>query len=397
MQVNMRLFLYIENYMGGGAPKYFIDFVSAIPPEHDVIIGYNAEALTKQNIKNIQAQRQCTFRKISIRSKHKLLKRFSVRFSEKKWLKRLLFIILEPCFYLINLIIFLKVIGKSKADICISFNGGYPAALSTIAAVWASKLLGKATMHSIVSTPRIPRGFFKMFSRVFDRITWKNTDRIIVNSKKISEELSKHRRLSEEKIRVLYNYCSFCEVKHEKIANYQSNTTIGVVARIDRLKGTRNLLEAFFVIHEKYPETKLILAGIGDDFEYIKGRVEASAMNEHIEILGYYDGDIPELIYSIDIYVFPSLQEGLPYSILEAMHCERPIVATNVGGIPELILNDETGLLVEPNDIDQLVVSIEKLILDEALRNQLGRNAKSYLSHFSKHEFEANVVKLFDQ
>ena len=86
--------------------------------------------------------------------------------------------------------------------------------------------------------------------------------------------------------------------------------------------------------------------------------------------------DMPEILFSIDIFVLPSLREGLPLTILEAMACGRPVIATNVGGIPEAVKDGENGILVYPKDPEALYRAMNELLGDREKREKMGRIGK---------------------
>jgi glycosyltransferase involved in cell wall biosynthesis len=106
-------------------------------------------------------------------------------------------------------------------------------------------------------------------------------------------------------------------------------------------------------------------------------RVGELGLQGQVRLTGNYNGDINELLLSFDIYAFPSLWEGFPYSVIEAMRAGCPIIATNVGGIPEAIRNRVEGLLIPPSSVEALESAIEELMNNADLRNMLGENAKN--------------------
>ncbi len=99
-------------------------------------------------------------------------------------------------------------------------------------------------------------------------------------------------------------------------------------------------------------------------------------VESRVMFLGFRD-DIPELLHTFDVYVLPSLWEGLGRSLTEAMYTGRPVVATRVEGVPELVEHQKTGLLVEPQDVDALADSIVTLLADEKEARRLGQQAKA--------------------
>jgi len=115
-----------------------------------------------------------------------------------------------------------------------------------------------------------------------------------------------------------------------------------------------------------------------------------------VELLGHYGGDVDALLSRFNLYVFPSLWEGFPYSIVEAMRAGVPIVATRVGGIPEAIMDGKEGLLVEPGSRDAIVDALQRLLDDPDLRRSLGRHARlKYENSLSLDKMHLRVREVF--
>jgi glycosyltransferase involved in cell wall biosynthesis len=108
---------------------------------------------------------------------------------------------------------------------------------------------------------------------------------------------------------------------------------------------------------------------VGDGPE--RAALEAAAATAQVELLGER-GDVPEQLAASDVFVLSSRSEGMPMSILEAMAAGLPVVASAVGGIPEIVRDGETGLLVPPGDADALAAALGRLLDDDGLRRRLG-------------------------
>jgi glycosyltransferase involved in cell wall biosynthesis len=107
--------------------------------------------------------------------------------------------------------------------------------------------------------------------------------------------------------------------------------------------------------------------------------------------------DIPELLNALDIFVLPSLSEGLPISVLEAMACGLPVVATQVGGLPEVIEDGKTGILVPSQGEQQLTLALEVLLQHEMQRKVLGEQGrKRVLEHFSVQKMTNEYQELYE-
>ena len=170
---------------------------------------------------------------------------------------------------------------------------------------------------------------------------------------------------------------------------------IGTVARLSEPKDHGNLLRAFALVLKKIPKVRLMLVGDGDLRADIEFMIRELGIEENVEMLGRR-GDIPELLATMDIFVLPSKREGFPISILEAMACGKPVVATDVGGVSEIISNREDGIIVQPEDHESLAAALLQLLEDERFRKGLGSKAfDKALSSFGEEVMMKKYMNLF--
>ncbi|MFA7169673.1 MAG: glycosyltransferase family 4 protein [Candidatus Paceibacterota bacterium] len=147
------------------------------------------------------------------------------------------------------------------------------------------------------------------------------------------------------------------------------------VGRLDREKGVRFLLEAYVRLRDKYPDLKLCIVGEGQERGQLQKRIKDLGMENSIKIVGYKSQEeISELYRKTTLLVVPSLHpDNLPTVCIEAMAIGRPIVASDVGGIPELVSNGETGILVPPADAQSLAIAIDTLLSNRKLIQEMGQ------------------------
>jgi len=153
--------------------------------------------------------------------------------------------------------------------------------------------------------------------------------------------------------------------------------TFGFAARLEHLKGPMRLLEAFSVAHQTHSAMKLCVAGEGSqrrEFVTVSRRLE---LEEKCQLVGVYKTieERSEFMKSIDVFVLPSLTEGTPNVIIEAMAHEKPIIATAVGGVPDLVTED-VGILVPPDDNRALAAAMTRMAKDVELRRRMGAAAR---------------------
>jgi glycosyltransferase involved in cell wall biosynthesis len=173
-----------------------------------------------------------------------------------------------------------------------------------------------------------------------------------------------------------YDQQEACCTLREEYGLPEAGPIVGVVARLEPEKGHPTLLEAWPIVLAEFPTATLLVIGEGSRREALEAQAAelGSGVAERIVFTGRRD-DVPAVTAALDVAVLPSYREAQGLSILEAMALSRPVVATNVGGIPEMIEDDVTGLLVPPHDAATLGGSIARLLRDHPLADTLARNA----------------------
>lgn len=160
----------------------------------------------------------------------------------------------------------------------------------------------------------------------------------------------------------------------EPLGEVPVSPAFGAITHLTRLKGPDVLIEAASILHADFPDSQCVIVGSGPlDGEL---RERARRLRLGISFLGFRP-DARSILRRLMIAVFPSRREGLPLALLEAMALARPVVATAVGGIPEVIEHERTGLLVPPEDPPALAAAIGRLMKDEGLREELARNGRA--------------------
>lgn len=289
----------------------------------------------------------------------------------------LLLVVFEPLFFVINTILFVLLIRKLKPAMILSCNGGYPAAQACLAMVVAGRLVQVPVALSIVSMPARRRFIAWIYEIVMDKLVWKSASVVVVNAKNIADALSELRDAPIAKIRVIYNGLEDKQAAVIQTREKGKQIVIGCIARMDKAKGALLLFEAFAHLAKSHPEMQLVLAGQGDASAELARRTEVLGLQNKVQLLGHYDGDVSALLGTFDIYVFPSLWEGFPYSIVEALRSACVIVATRVGGIPEAVTEGVEGLLIAPGSKNEIIAAIEKLIVNQDMCQMLAKNARS--------------------
>jgi glycosyltransferase involved in cell wall biosynthesis len=165
------------------------------------------------------------------------------------------------------------------------------------------------------------------------------------------------------------------------------------VSRLSREKGIDILLKAWQFVYESLPQAKLIIVGHGPLREELESLALALKITESVEFAGFQD-DIPTQLNRGDIAVLPSLWEGLPNALLEAMACGLPCVATRVSGSEDIIQHEITGLLVEPQEIREMAEALLTLLQNPQLARTYGQAARRRVERYYSLE---HITELYIQ
>jgi len=165
---------------------------------------------------------------------------------------------------------------------------------------------------------------------------------------------------------------------------------VGFVGELRAKKGLKTLLSAYAQINKKQPVALLIVGEVraGEDRQTFDEFKQTNPKAKMI-VTGYISpSDLPAYYSLIDVFVHPSLRDGMPNAVLEAMACEKAVIVTSVGGIVEIVQDCNNGLIIPVKDVDALSKAIETLFTDEVLRKKLGQSARQTIVHGYKPEDE---------
>jgi glycosyltransferase involved in cell wall biosynthesis len=227
-----------------------------------------------------------------------------------------------------------------------------------------------------------------------ERITAKITDKLVAltegeKNESLSFGVGKEQQWVIIPSGIDYNlelkvYCKLhnSELK-EKLGIPKNSIVIGTVARLEPIKGIKYFVDATKIIlslPSSYllPSIYFLIVGDGSERKFLEEKVEKLGLKDKFIFTGMRD-DVAELMSIMDIYVQPSINEGMGKTIVLAELLGKPVVATNVQGIPSVVINNETGILVPPKDPQKLAEAIVKLINDKNLRTKMGENAKKWV------------------
>lgn len=166
------------------------------------------------------------------------------------------------------------------------------------------------------------------------------------------------------------------EVTRRTLNVTTAHVLIGGIGRLEPVKGFAYFVEAARKVLTRVPHARFVLVGDGTERDPLLRK--ADDLGDRFRLLGFRD-DVPKLMAALDMLVVPSLNEGMGRVILEAGAAGVPVVATAVGGIPDVVQDGKTGILVHPKDDDALAQAIVMLALDASLRRRMGEEALRYV------------------
>ncbi|HRY28756.1 MAG TPA: glycosyltransferase [Elusimicrobiota bacterium] len=282
---------------------------------------------------------------------------------------------------LYGFIVLWRLLRRHRPEVLHVSNGGYPAAESHRAAVLAARWVGipkrVMTVHNMASGyPPVA-----CIEKRLDRWVEGSLHAIISVSQRAKEALAVQRGFDTGHVSVIYNgivphRVSEAEGLRRELGIPPGVKVVGNIGGLQPRKGHEALLEAFKKVHAEFPRTVLVIIGEGPCRSALEAQVRAAGL-ETVVLLPGFRPDAGRYADMMDVFVFPSLAyESFPYVVLEAMSAGRPIVATDVGGTAEQIVDGQCGRLVPAGDVSEMSRAIGRVLSDENTAASWGVAAK---------------------
>jgi len=229
-------------------------------------------------------------------------------------------------------------------------------------------------------------------------------DRLIVVSKAIEQKIREEGRAGAPVSLIYngvdlqrYNHQQPCCTLHEDYSIPEASPIVGVVARLEAEKGHRTLIEAWPLVLAAHPEAWLLVVGEGSERDSLEAQAASLGISGRVVFTGRRE-DVPAVTAALDISVLPSYREAQGLSVLEAMALSRPVVASEVGGIPEMIEDGVSGLLVPPNDHVALADAIVRLLSDHPYADMIAKRGHDLVHDRFCIELMVNSIEtLYDE
>ncbi len=276
--------------------------------------------------------------------------------------------------------------------------------IGRLAARWASVPVIVHTVHGFAFHDWEPL-WRRFLFRHLERLGSHWCDKMIFISQPLIDWALEDHIVGEDKIVKIYSGIEldqFHPVKREeknrirkKWQLRQKDVVVGIVSKLWQGKGHGVLIEAFKLLREKIEDARLVIVGEGYLHEQLLKRVETNGLRDFVRFTGF-QMNVSEIIATFDVAVLPSFFEGMGRVLLEAMAMEKPVVASHVGGIPDLVEHGTSGLLVEPGNVRALADALEKILSDRTLAKKMGKEGRKRMKgQFSAHIMVQSIEKLY--
>ncbi|MFZ5644401.1 MAG: glycosyltransferase family 4 protein [Bacillota bacterium] len=276
----------------------------------------------------------------------------------------------------------ISILKEHRVDI-IHVHGSKAGVVGRLAAMIAGVPFVVMTVHNSIFYDHLPAWKTKIYAAA-ERFLAGRTKKIITVSEALRRELIFREKIGPEKLITVYNGIETDIFMGKKDRVYAESVLgipsgkkiVGTVARLAPQKGVKFFIQAAALLAEKIDGLVFVVIGDGP----LRHELEDEARKLKVADIIIFTGerkDVPGLMPGMDVFVLASVTEGLPLTILEAMVAGRPVVATRVGGIPEIIDEEVNGILVDPGDAMGLAAAVEAVLADKEKAERMGEYARS--------------------
>ncbi|MFY9457878.1 MAG: glycosyltransferase family 4 protein [Candidatus Spechtbacterales bacterium] len=239
---------------------------------------------------------------------------------------------------------------------------------------------------------RVGARFLRRIVPIAARVSFRNADKIRALTNYFAERV---RKIAPGKKYFIFPTYTDIDYFLEE-TNVSFRKYILTVAVLSPIKNIEILIEAFAKIHEQFAGFRLIIAGEGPSLENLKLKVKNEKLEDIVIFTGRLSlGEVREAMKDCYVFVLPSLSEGFGRVLIEAMALSKPVIASNVGGIPEIVKDGENGFLIEPKDTALLAEKLSLLLGDEVLARSMGKRGREFCkNNFSNENYIKNFVQM---
>lgn len=305
-----------------------------------------------------------------------------------QWIKNVK--IIRSLFRLYEYIVKLKRITREVDIFHIFANSGWSWYLFTVPAVW----IGRTAKLSVIVNYHggEAKSFFKK-SFKFIRPTLTKATKILVPSLYLKEIFTEYGFTAE----IFPNIIDLEKFSNSETVNKNLESPVLLVSRnLEPIYDIATAIKAFVIVLKKYPEARLIIAGSGPEKEKLEQKVKILNVANKVEFTGRLDNEkMPALYQNATVMINPSLVDNMPISILEAFASHVPVVSTNIGGVPYLITNNKTGLLVPVDNPTEMAEKILQLLENPAFAESITKHAYQYVKKYTWPNVKKHLLNIY--
>ena len=298
-----------------------------------------------------------------------------------------------------------RLCRQIKPDI-VHLNSSKAGAIGAIAAKLAGVKKVIYTVHGLVLNEPLSL-FKKTFYSLAEKISAKFKNILICVSEYDKQSVLKHKICKEKKIKVIYNGIGLKNIKFldekeakqelcEKLLGWcnDSDPLIGSIAHLYNNKGLVYLVEAAREAIKLKPDLKFIIIGEGEEREKLEKLIKDCRLENNFMLAGNIFR-ASQYLKAFDMYVLPSVKEGLSYSLIEAQAAQIPTITTRVGGNPEIVMDKKTGILIPAKDFTQLATNIVNLVQDKKRQEEFSKNSKENVVKFDLERMIKETTQIY--
>ncbi len=309
--------------------------------------------------------------------------------------------------YVLNLFLALKFL-RARKHAFLHFTLPYPDSCRWV--LLAASLLRRKFIISELLVPQSPykAGWyffvsFLLFNRL-KKLSYARAEKVIAICNSMKDTLVNAYGMPSGKIEVVYTGIDVAASEYGASSKEKLRRELGLkeedivltsMGRLAEQKGHAYLIAAFARLVDEFPFVALLLTGEGPLRKALESEVHRKGLMKRVFFTGFRE-DFRNILDITDIFVFPSLEEGFPFTIIESMAAGNPVIATSVGGVPEAVINGDSGIIVPPGDADALCAAIRLLLSNASLRHKMGEKGRQRMAAlFSKKKMISETFALY--
>lgn len=379
----MNICIFTENHYRGGVDTFLVNLIENWPDRRDIITiccnrNHPSIGLFKNIIRdnlNFYLYDYIITKEWLVGKNHLAIKKPNLFYFIFKIFRKFFFIFSIP-HYLFRLFFFFK---NKEFETFIVVNGGFPGSLlCRLSTIVVSLFLNKSVIHNFHSHAQKIVNKLNLIERIIDKLILNKKVFFISVSKSCIFSLETRFNSKLEQISFIPNGINDPLLNNKKRKyNYEAKYIL-MLSSLHKYKGHNYLLESFKIINKKYPKLKLLMYGDGSEFDRIRiiNKINELNLNSVAELFSFKT-NIDELISKSFLVVLPSQNfESFGYVLIEAMARNKPVVATKIGGIPEVFESGRHGYICDPNNYHEFAQAIINLLNDSQLYKNMVKSGR---------------------